>query len=57
MKPHQARNILRRWAAGKHITKAQLADLTDQGYVTTVDDGQQRITPTGTHLLNGKDPR
>ncbi|MDK8497590.1 hypothetical protein QP916_02775 [Corynebacterium accolens] len=55
MKPHQARNILRRWAAGKHITKAQLADLTDQGYVTTVEDGQQRITQTGTLLLNGKD--
>lgn len=56
MKPHQNRNTLRRWAAGKHITKAQLEDLIDQGYITTLDDGQQRITPTGTQLINGKDP-
>lgn len=55
MKPHQKRNTLRRWAAGKHITKAQLADLIDQGYITTLDDGQKRITPIGTQLINRKD--
>lgn len=43
---------LRRWAAGKHITKARLQDLIDKGYVTSDDPAQ--ITEEGTQLLNGK---
>lgn len=48
---------LRRWAAGKHITKAQLQDLKDQGLITTLEDGQNRLTVHGTRLITGKDPK
>ena len=48
---------LRRWAAGKHITKAQLQDLKDNGYITTLEDGQNRLTVYGTRLITGKDPK
>ena len=48
---------LRRWAAGKHITKAQLRDLKDQGLITTLEDGQNRLTVHGTRLITGKDPK
>lgn len=48
---------LRRWAAGKHITKAQLQDLKDQGLITTLDNGQNRLTVHGTRLITGKDPK
>lgn len=51
------RATLRRWAAGKHITKAQLQDLKDQGLITTLDDGQNRLTVHGTRLITGKDPQ
>lgn len=47
------RFTLRRWAAAKHITKAQLADLIDKGYITTLDDGSHRLTPAGTTLIKG----
>lgn len=47
------RFLLRRWAAAKHITKAQLADLIEKGYITTLDDGSHRLTPTGTTLIKG----
>lgn len=53
----QARANLRRWAAGKHITKAQLQDLKDQGLITTLEDGQNRLTVHGTRLITGKDPK
>ncbi|WP_225747245.1 hypothetical protein [Corynebacterium sp. Marseille-P4611] len=54
----QARATLRRWAAGKHITKAQLQDLKDQGFIiTTLEDGQNRLTVHGTRLITGKDPK
>lgn len=48
---------LRRWAAGKHITKAQLQDLKEQGLITTLEDGQNRLTVHGTRLITGKDPK
>lgn len=47
------RFLLRRWAAAKHITKAQLADLIEKGYITTLDDGSHRLTPAGTTLIKG----
>jgi ribosomal protein S19E (S16A) len=53
----QARANLRRWAAGKHITKAQLQDLKEQGLITTLEDGQNRLTVHGTRLITGKDPK
>lgn len=53
----QARATPRRWAAGKHITKAQLQDLKDNGYITTLEDGQNRLTAHGTRLITGKDPK
>ena len=49
------RFTLRRWAAAKHITKAQLQDLIDKGYITTLDDDTHRLTPAGTALITGKD--
>ncbi|MDK4282908.1 hypothetical protein [Corynebacterium propinquum] len=49
-----AHEALRRWAAGKHITKARLQDLIDKGYVTAASDGPAQITEEGTQLLNGK---
>ena len=49
------RFTLRRWAAAKHITKAQLADLIDKGYITTLEDGSRRLTVHGTALITGKD--
>ena len=51
------RATLRRWAAGKHITKAQLQDLKDNGYITTLEDGQNRLTVHGSRLITGKDPK
>lgn len=53
MTTNNDRNALRRWAAAKHITKAQLADLIEKGYITTLDDGTHRLTPTGTTLIKG----
>lgn len=47
------RFTLRRWAAAKHITKAQLEDLIDKGYITTLEDGQRRLTVHGTTLIKG----
>ncbi|QRP60573.1 hypothetical protein [Corynebacterium minutissimum] len=55
MTANNDRFTLRRWAAAKHITKAQLADLIDKGYITTLDDGTHRLTPVGTALITGKD--
>ena len=55
MTANNDRFLLRRWAAAKHITKAQLADLIDKGYITTLDDGQRRLTAHGTNLITGKD--
>lgn len=55
MTTERTRAALRRWAAGKHITKAQLEDLNDQGYITTIDNGESRVTPAGTRLITGKD--
>lgn len=52
----RTRATLRRWAAGKRITKAQLEDLADQGYITTIDNGESRVTPAGTRLITGKEP-
>ena len=49
------RFTLRRWAAAKHITKAQLHDLIDKGYITTLEDGSHRLTVHGTNLITGKD--
>lgn len=49
------REALRRLAAGKRITKARHQDLTDNGYITTDDNGHNHITPAGTQLLNGTD--
>lgn len=49
------RFTLRRWAAAKHITKAQLEDLIDKGYITTLEDGTRRLTVHGTNLITGKD--
>lgn len=57
MNYQNTRELLRRWAAGKHITKAQLADLEDQGLITTLEDGQNRLTVHGTRLITGKDPK
>ena len=51
------RSTLRRWAAGKHITKAQLQDLKDPGLITPLEDGQHRLTVHGTRLITGKDPK
>jgi len=48
------RHTLRRWAAGKRITKAQLAELTRDGYITQLDD-HHYATVKGTALLTGKD--
>lgn len=50
-----AREALRRLAAGKRITKARRQDLTDNGYITTDDNGHNHITLAGTQLLNEKD--
>ncbi|MDK4326110.1 hypothetical protein QPX54_06235 [Corynebacterium propinquum] len=50
-----AREALRRLAAGKRITKARHQDLTDNGYITTDDNGRDYVTPQGTQLLNEKD--
>lgn len=55
MTTNNDRNMLRRWAAAKHITKAQLEDLIEKGYITTLD-GQRRLTVHGTNLITGKDP-
>lgn len=57
MNNQTTRATLRRWAAGKHITKAQLQDLKDQGLITTLEDGQNRLTVHGTRLITGKDPK
>lgn len=57
MNYQSTRANLRRWAAGKHITKAQLQDLKDQGLITTLEDGQNRLTVHGTRLITGKDPK
>lgn len=55
MTTNNDRNTLRRWAAAKHITKAQLEDLIEKGYITTLDDDTHRLTPAGTALITGKD--
>lgn len=57
MNYQSTRATLRRWAAGKHITKAQLQDLKDQGLITTLEDGQNLLTVHGTRLITGKDPK
>lgn len=44
-------HILRRWAAGKRITKAQLAALHEDGYITTTDNGETLATTRGAELL------
>lgn len=54
MTTERTRAALRRWAAGKHITKARLQDLIDKGYVTAASDEPAQITEEGTQLLNGK---
>lgn len=55
MTTNNDRNALRRWAAAKHITKAQLEDLIEKGYITTLEDGTRRLTVHGTNLITGKD--
>lgn len=55
MTTNHDRNALRRWAAAKHITKAQLEDLIEKGYITTLEDGSRRLTVHGTNLITGKD--
>ena len=47
--------IMRRWAAGKHTTKAQLEDLHLLGYLSTNPDGLTNATEAGIELLNRKD--
>ena len=43
-------STLRRWAAGKHLTKAQLEDLLDAGLIYTTDNGT-RATTRGVAVL------
>lgn len=48
--------MLRRWAAGKHTTKAQLQAFHDDGLVHTLDNGETRLTPKGVDFLKENTP-
>lgn len=53
MNKDYAHSLLRRVAAGKHITNAQIAALEGEGYLLLADGKAALLTPKAVDLLNG----